>query len=428
LDIERRTSKIEQPTAAAGSSENCVSSPADEIKLLDLLTVLAKHWKMIVCVPFVVAIITALITLFVPNVYTAKAMILPGDDEGVGMMGTMMAQMGGLAGLTGGLAGGGTKADLYVTMLRSEALKDPIIDRFKLMELYKAKFRASVYDALDGSAAISVGKQDGVITIAVSDENPKMASVIANAYVEELGKLSIKLSMSGAGKNRVFLEERLVKAKTDLAAAEETLESFQTRNKAVAVTEQAKSTLEGVAQLRAQLVAQEVHLATLQQQFTIESQEVKSARVTIANLRGQIARLEGNAANGSMPGVGAMPQLSQEYARLMREFKVQETLVELLIKQYEMTKLSETKDVAPFQILQSAKVPERKSKPKRGQIVIMSVIATGLFMIMLAFAKESSERMSQEDRQRWCMILAMLPDLSGYFRRLRDLLKKAGAL
>ena len=44
----------------------------------------------------------------------------------------MMAQMGGLAAIAGGGLGGPTKTDLYVTMLKSEAVKDPIIDRFKL--------------------------------------------------------------------------------------------------------------------------------------------------------------------------------------------------------------------------------------------------------------------------------------------------------
>ena len=380
----------------------------DEINLLDLLLVLAKNWKMIIAVPFVVAVITAIFTLFMPNIYTAKAMILPGDDNSSGLMSAMMGQLGGLAGLAGGL-GGATKTDLYVTMLKSETLKDPLIDQFKLMQLYKAKFRADAYKTLDGSAAISTGKKDGVITIAVSDEDPKLAAAIANAYVDELGKMAAKLNMSGAGMNRVFLEERLTKAKVDLTAAEETLKSFQTRNKVVAVTDQAKTTLEGVAQLRAQLVAQEVQLATLRQQFTDESQEIRSIKATIASLRGQVARLEGGGSAGSMPGVGAMPQLGQEYIRLMREFKIQETLVELLTKQYEMTKLNEAKDVVPFQLLQSARVPELKSKPKRSLIVIMAAFASGFLMVLVAFVREFGSNMNDEDRTRWQELKRMLP-------------------
>ncbi|MDD2733284.1 MAG: Wzz/FepE/Etk N-terminal domain-containing protein [Desulfuromonadaceae bacterium] len=79
----------------------------DEINLLDLLLVLARNWKMIIGVPCVVAVITAILSLRMPNIYTAKTMILPGDDNGGGMMSAMMAQMGGLAALAGGGLGGG---------------------------------------------------------------------------------------------------------------------------------------------------------------------------------------------------------------------------------------------------------------------------------------------------------------------------------
>jgi Uncharacterized protein involved in exopolysaccharide biosynthesis len=400
-------------TVAVASSE---SSCGDEINVLDLLLVLVKHWKMIFGVPFVVAVITAFLTWLMPNVYTAKAMILPGDDNSGGMVSAMMAQMGGLAALAGGGLGGTTKADLYITLLNSETIADPIIDRFKLMKLYEAKYRATAYADLDADSDITVGKKDGVITIAVNNKDPKLAAAIANAYVEELGKVAAKLSMTGAGMNRIFLEERLTKAKSDLAAAEDSLKSFQTKNKAVSVTDQAKATLEGVALLRAQLAAQEVQMETMRQQFTNESQEVKSVKATIASLRGQIARLEGANSVGSMPGVGAMPQLGQDYIRLMREFKIQETLVELLTKQYEIAKLNEVKDVVPFQVLQSAKVPELKSKPKRSQIVMLAAFASGFLMILVAFMFEFAAKLNDEDRSRWRELITLLP-LSSPVRR-----------
>lgn len=393
------------------SPRSSILEPApdpDEINLLDLLLVLAKHWKMIVGVPFVVAVVTAIITLFMPNIYTAKTMILPGDDD-KGMMGAMMAQMGGLAGLAGGALGGTTKTDLYMTMLKSETVKDPIIDRFRLMQVYEAKFRTDAYKTLDSTVNVVAGKKDGVLSISVDDKDPKRAAAMANAYVDELGKLAAGLSMTGAGKNRSFLEGRLVAAKADLAQAEEALKVFQSKYKAVSVTDQAKASIEGVAQLRAQLAVQEVQLATLQRQFTDNSQEVKSTRSTISNIRGQIARLEGGGGNSSIPSVGSVPKLGQEYVRLMREFKIQETLVELLTKQFEMTKLTEAKNVSPFQLLQKAKVPERKSKPKRALTVIMAAFVTGFLMVLVAFMREFGANMNDEDRKRLQELKRMLP-------------------
>ncbi len=369
----------------------------DEINLLELLLVLALNWKRIIAVSVVVGVITAIGTFLLPNVYTARALVLPVEENNSGLMNAMVAQMGGLAALAGGV-GGTTKADLYVTMMGSETIMDPIIEKFGLMKLYNATFRADAYAKLRDCSDIKVGKNDGVITIAVSDRSPKLAADIANAYVDQLGKLVAKLGMTGAAANRSFLEDRLATAKTDLAEAEDRLTSFQTKNKTVSVSDQAKATLEGAAQLRAQLVSQEVQLAIQRQTLTEQSNEVKSAKATIANLKAQISKLENGSSSGALPGLNAVPQLGEEYLRLMREFKVQETLVELLTKQHELTKLNEAKDLSSFQVLQSAKVPDVKSKPRRSLIVIIVVLVIGGGMVLQVLFRHFGTKLNEQDR------------------------------
>ncbi|WP_246545490.1 GumC family protein [Pelotalea chapellei] len=360
--------------------------------LLDYLEVIAKRWKMIAAITIGAAVITAIITLFMPNIYTAKAMIIPSDDD-KGGMGALMAQLGGLAGLAGGAVGAKTTGDLYVTMLKSETLKDPIIDRFKLLDVYEAKYRTDVYKVLDKNAAIALGKKDGVITIAVDDKDPKRAADMANAYVSELGKLASGLNMTGAGNNRAFLEKRIAEARADLSKAEDGLKAFQTKNKAISVTDQAQATIAGVAQLRAQLALKEVELGTFQRQFTDTSQEVKTTKATVASLRSQIAGLEGKGgASSSIPNVGNMPQLGQEYLRLMREFKIQEAVLEMLTKQYEVAKISEVKEVAPFQVLQKAKVPERRSKPVRKKILMIVLVGALAISCVTVLVQEELQR------------------------------------
>ncbi len=382
--------------------------------LIDYLHVIAKHRKMILSVTLAAAVLSAIYSLFLPNIYTAKTMILPSQDD-KSMMSSMMAQMGGLVAMAGGGAGislgGPSTTELYVTMLKSEAIKDPVIDRFKLIDVYKRKYRTDVYKVLDNKVVVSAGKKDGVITIQVDDKDKQRAAAIANAYVEELGNLAIRLNVTGAGKNRTFLEERLSKAKGDLAQAEEALKIFQARNKAVQVTAQAEATIKGLADLKAHLAAQEVQLATYRRRFTESSQEVKNLAASVDNLRGQIARLEGTGGNSAIPSVGSVPALQQEYMRLMRDFKIQESLVELLTKQYEMASMSEAKDISPFQVIVKAKVPERKSKPARAKITILTTGVAFFFSFILAFARETFSRMSEENQDRWRSLCAGLPFL-----------------
>lgn len=141
--------------------------------------------------------------------------------------------------------------------------------------------------------------------------------------MEELSKLTVKLNIIGAGQNRGYLEDRLAKGKVDLARAEESLKTFQSRNKAIDVPSQAQAAILGVAQLKAQLAVQEVQLAAMRSRFTDTTQDVIDMKATIANIRAQIAQVEGKDRGSSIPSMGSIPELGQEYVRLMREFKVQ---------------------------------------------------------------------------------------------------------
>ncbi|UFS69927.1 Wzz/FepE/Etk N-terminal domain-containing protein [Geomonas sp. RF6] len=372
---------------------------AGTVNILEYVQIVAERKFLILCTTFVVALGSALFSMTLPNLYTASALVVVSDDDSGGV-GAMLAQFGGLASLAGGSMGGPTKGDLYLTMLSTDTVKDPIIDRFRLMQVYEARLRSDAYAAMNARAEISAGKKDGVITISYSDEDPKRAAAIANAYVEELGKLTTNLSMKGAGSSRGFLEQRLTAAKADLARADEALKGFQSKNKVVAVPEQAKASIEGVAQLQAQLAMQQVQLSSLQRQFADTSPEVKGVKAAIGTLKAQIARQEGGGALGSIPSIGSMPQMGQEYVRLMRELKIQEALVETLTKQYEMVKINSLKDTAPFQLLQMAKVPEKKSKPVRSRIVILSAAAGSFLSVVYVFLCASLTRVGEEDRQR----------------------------
>jgi len=372
----------------------------DSIDLLDYLQVIAKHSKMIIMVTGAAFIISIIVSLLLPKIYSSTARIIPPQQD-QGMVAALLGQAGGLANLAGGMLGSGTTGDLYVGMLKSEAVKDVIIDKFKLMNVYDEDYRLDTYETLDKATTIELGKKDGIISITVEDKDPVRAANMANAFADELSRLSVDLNITGAGQNRKFLEQRLVKAKSDLAKAEDKLKAYQSKNKAVNIGEQAKATIEGVAQLRAQLAIQEIQLASLRSYLTDENDEIKTVKSSIANLKSQIASLEGVSKGSSIPSVGSVPALGQEYMRLMRELKIQETIIEFVTNQYEMAKFNEAKDVSGVQVLQKARVPDKKLKPKRALLVLMATFVVFFFSILYAFFREYLFEMPKDDRERW---------------------------
>jgi uncharacterized protein involved in exopolysaccharide biosynthesis len=81
-----------------------------------------------------------------------------------------------------------------------------------------------------------------------------------------------------------------------------------------------------------------------------------------------------------------MPAIGTEYLRTLRQFKFNETLYELLVKQFELAKLDEARDAVVIQVIDRAVTPERKSRPKRAVIVILATAAMlflSVFIVLL---------------------------------------------
>jgi uncharacterized protein involved in exopolysaccharide biosynthesis len=68
--------------------------------------------------------------------------------------------------------------------------------------------------------------------------------------------------------------------------------------------------------------------------------------------------------------ISDIPDLGLTHLRLQRELEIQTELFKFLTMEYEEAKIEEAKDIPTVQVLDVAKVPERKSKPRRVLLVI----------------------------------------------------------
>jgi uncharacterized protein involved in exopolysaccharide biosynthesis len=364
--------------------------------LPELVLILVRRKIQILTISAVALIASVVYTLCLPPIYTASAKLLPPQKEGGGGLSALLGQAGGLAGLAASTLGGGS--DLYVSILKSRSVADAVIKRLDLVRVYQQKNVEDARVVLDQNVKIQAGK-DGIITVVADDENATRAATLANLFVEELGRTTVRLNLSKAGTERVFLERRLEVVKKDLEAAESDLKSFAQRNKVVQIDTQAKASIEGVARMKADLATKEVQLSVLRSTLTDQSPEVRSLETGINRLKTEIARMSGTSGGGEgIPAVGSIPSVGLEYSRKLRELKTQEAVFEQLTKQYEVAKMNEAKDSSSFQILDQAVVPLRKSKPKRTQIVISSTCMAFFLAVVLVFLQEAYGNLSDQDK------------------------------
>ena len=394
---------MNQDNIVASAAANPHASPLgemeddDEISLLDLLQVVVDNLRLLVLGPLVVGIAALGYTFTIAPTFTAKVVFIPPKQQ----QSTAASALADLASLGGGGAIAGVKnpADQYVALIKSNSVSDAMIKRFGLQELYKAKYLEDARKALAAETTITVGGKDGLISLEVEGKDPVLAAAISNAYVEELRKLLNRVALTEAQMRRVFFEKLVTETKVSMAQAETALKTSGVDGAVLKLS--AGAALEGVARLKAQISVQEVKLATMRGYLADTAPEFKQAMNELMVLRSQLARADQE---------DTKPLGQSDYIANFRDFKYQEALLELYLRQFEMARLDESRDGAVVQVVDAAQVPERKSKPKKGQIAANSALASGFVLLLFVFirhalrgagADEASAQKLQNLRTAW---------------------------
>jgi uncharacterized protein involved in exopolysaccharide biosynthesis len=379
---ENHTPVIASTQEGINSAKQSSMQDDDEISLLDILQVVAENARLLILGPLLIGLAALGWAYTIPPTFTATTRIMTPQQQ-QSAASAALAQLGALAGMTGAAAGIKNPADTYVALLKSRTLADRMIERFKLMDVHKAQYRDDVRNALGGATRVSAGK-DGLITIEFDDRDPKRAAAMANAYVEELSVLTGSLVVTEAQQRRLFFEKELVKAKENLARAEAALGGAGAGESVLKFNPEALG--EGLATLKAQVVAKEVQLSSMRGYLTANSPDFRQTQQELAALRAQLAK-----AGHSRPSGG-----NADYINRYRDFKYNEVLFEQLARQYELAKIDESREGAIIQVVDAAEPPERKSKPKKAQIAILATLAGGFVLLLFVFVRRALQNAGRD--------------------------------
>ena len=372
----------------------------EEVNSLDLLTIIARKKFYIVGIPLLAGIIAGGLSLLMPNIYTGTASVLPPQQSQSGSS-AILGQLGALGGMSGSALGLKNPSDLYIGMLNSRTVADSIIERFKLQSVYDTKTLTDTRLTLSSSSTIGSGKE-GIIVIDVKDKDPKRAAALANGYVEELQRLTQTLAITEASRRRLFFEKQLLQSKQLLVDAEVSLKVMQEKSGLIQLNGQAEALIKSSADLRAQIASKEVALSAMQTFATGSNPEYMRARQELVGLREQLKKMESGLNQGSgdlLVGSGRIPEAGLEYVRRVRDVKYAETIFELMSKQFEIAKLDEAKDSSVIQALDIAIVPDKKSKPNRGVIVVSTILFVGILTMFWILASEFLRKMKENPAQ-----------------------------
>ena len=373
------------------------SSPTEtEVSLLDMLVLLLGRKRFIVRFVLGSALLASIISLLLPVRYEAKIVLLPpmqNSSIGSSLMGQMggLGALGSLASLASGSLGLKNPADMYVAFLTSRTVEDAMIQRFGLMKEYHEKRMSDTRKEFERRTTAVAGIKDGLIRLSIEDRDPKRAAELANGYVEEFRKLSASLAITEAARRRLFFEQQVQQAKDKLTEAEDAMTKTEESTGVLQIDSQARALIESAAILRAQVVAKQVQIEGMRSFATDDNPNLILAKQELVALQSQLEHVAGSQSDtGSDINLskGRVTQSGMEYLRRYRDLKYQETVFELLAKEFEIAKLDEAREGSIVQVVDAAVPPDRRSSPHRTLIVMASTVVAFFVAVFWVWLRE----------------------------------------
>lgn len=371
-----------------------------------LLEMLARRRLFIVVLVIVATLLSVAVALVLPKWYQASALLLPPKDLALPIPG--LARMSEVVSITKGadLPVMVTPSDVYVRILKSRTIAERIIEKFDLKTRFGADYFKQAYEVLMSQSEFKV-TDEGLLMISFEDKDPAVAADVVNAFVEELDRVNRDIALERVRQNRSFIEERLAQVKQELASARKEFENFQLENRAVDFDEQTRLAVGQAVKLKITLAELDIELKMRERNLAEDNTELVELRRRRHLVSEQLRQLEVSNPDSSffsLP-VASIPALRGQYEVLYSRVRVGESLYRILLEQLEQAKIQENENIPTISILDRAKPPDTKSKPKRLLIVSGTFGLSVLFAVFMAAFLEYLARLKQNSPEDYARVL-----------------------
>ncbi len=369
--------------------------------LIELLSVLLRWRKFIVRLIVYSTLATAIVTLFLPKWYKSTTVVVSAEKTSI---------LGGLEGVAtifksfsgsgiGDFASSGEFKRL-LGILYSERLLWNVVDKFQLQTVYDITNypREKTLKEILSNVEFEVTDY-GSLAITVYDQDPLRAAEMANFMVEQLNVINTEIILQNSTAYKKFIEQRYLSNIDQLRVAENQLNLFQKKKGVIAVDEQLEATIKSSAELITKLAMTEIEQEILKRTVSIDNYELKQKTIQVAAIQGKVEELRKGAAKEEdkmkiLIPLNNAPDLAIEYARLLRDVKIQSKIMEFLTPIYEQAKMEEVKNTPSVLVLDKAIPAERKAKPKVFLFALLAFVISSILSLLWVFTVESFAKLN----------------------------------
>lgn len=382
---------------------------------IDFLQELLADWRRIGLATLLGVVGGVGYAFLAPRWYSADLAAVPSTPPKGNPLGSLAgaAAAAGMADLPIDIAGG-ADVERIAAIFHSISVTDAVIAKFGLQARYRERYLEDTRKELWKHCSTKIDKKPSVVTLACEDKSPEVARAMVSFFAEEANRVARRISTSSAGEERKFLETRVAQAEADLDVASRKLREFQEKNKVISLPEQAKAIVSSMATIRAEMLEKQLQLSyidafsssdestsdQLRRQVSLlqsklrSLEEVHSANASAATPANASKAKSTDARNvgGLFPPAMNVPKLQYEIEQLLRDQKIQETLVFLLVQRYETARVNEARDTSTIQVMDRPVRATKQARPRK----LLSVVLGTLVGLILGMSPLLAKRMNAE--------------------------------
>ncbi len=348
-----------------------------EIDVGDVMARLFARWKIILVVTVLAAVVVYGISSLLAKTYQSEATIyVQQSSVNLGLLRSLPV---GLPTPTGGASG------YFMSLLESDTMLKSVISDLKLegrpdfggpdQAMKRLRSRIRVHE-----------DRNGGIDIVVRAPSPRLASDIANSFLDSLGKLVTTSSTRKA----TFISSKLDDVGKKLKSAEDELLEFQKAHDVAAIDEETRAMIDRLAELEGRSLAMEIDLRQVEGELEnagelsglveleVRKKSIESSKSYLDDQIGDMQRK-----------MTALPAVTLKYARLQRSVQILSKTLELLTEQYQLATVSQHGEDGDYQIIDRARPIPQPVSPRK---MLNAALGGALGFIVCAFLVVRSGR------------------------------------
>ncbi|PRD26544.1 UNVERIFIED_CONTAM: ptk [Trichonephila clavipes] len=243
----------------------------------------------------------------------------------------------------------------------------------------KSSLPTAVNTILANYSVAEKGKLTGILGLNYQGQDKEHITKVLNSILSAYSAQNVARRSAETAQTLKFLDEQLPELKKQLDDAEREFNKFRQQYNTVDVTKESELYLTQSITLETKKIELQQQQADLAAKYTSEHPAMREINAQLSALNKQISDLNGT--------LKRLPDLQRQYLQLYREVEVKTQLYTALLNSYQQLRIAKAGEIGNVRIVDTAVEPVEPIKPKKLQILILSIFLGGFLGTVLALLR-----------------------------------------